>query len=99
MRAIAGLIKIAVTLVIIVFAIMNVNTVEVKYFFGAPTLKMPLFIVVLGSMLFGVVLATLMYYLDRFKMSHQIGQLKKQVKKQDDELERLRNIPFMDKMD
>lgn len=94
MKTISGLIKIAVTLVIIVFAILNTETVQVKYFFGAPKLKMPVFIIALGSMLLGVVLTTLMYYLDRFKLSHQISGLKKQVKKQEDELERLRNLPF-----
>ncbi|MGE4318264.1 MAG: lipopolysaccharide assembly LapA domain-containing protein [Deferribacterales bacterium] len=99
MRAIAGLIKIAVTLVIIVFAILNTGPVEIQYFFGAPMLKMPVFIVVLGAMLLGVILTTLMYYLDRFKLSHTVSVQKKQIKKLEDELERLRNIPFTDMKD
>jgi len=99
MKAIGGLIKIAVTLVIIVFAILNTAPVEITYFFGAPSLRMPMFIVVLGAMLLGVVLTTLMYYLDRFKLSHTVSVQKKQIKKLEEELERLRNLPFTDMKD
>lgn len=99
MKAFTGIIKIAVTLVIVVFAILNTSSVEIKYFFGSPTLKMPIFMVVLGALLLGVVLTTLMYYLDRFKLSHQVGTQKKQIKKLEDELERLRNLPFTDLKD
>ena len=94
MKMISGLIKIAATVVIVVFAILNTAPVQVNYFFNKPPIQLPAFIVVLSALLFGVLLSGMLYSMDRFRLKRNISSLKKQIKKQDDELTRLRNIPF-----
>jgi uncharacterized integral membrane protein len=94
MRTISGLIKLAVAAIIIVFAIQNTEAVKVTYFFGRPPIELPLFIVVLAALLFGVLLSGMLYSMDRFRLKRNISGLKKHITKQDDELIRLRNIPF-----
>jgi len=96
MKLISGLIKIAATIVIVVFAILNTDPMQVSYFFNKPPIELPTFIVVLTALLFGVLLSGLLYSLDRFRLKRQISSMKKQLKKQDDEMTRLRNIPFED---
>ena len=94
MKIISGIIKIAATLAIVVFAILNTNPMQVYYFFNKEAVQLPAFIVILAAMLFGVLLTGMLYSLDRFKLKRQMGTLKKQIKKQEEELVRLRNIPF-----
>jgi len=94
MKAISGIIKIAATVVIVVFSILNTAPVEVYYFFNKPAIKLPSFIVVLSALLFGVLLSGMLYSMDRFRLRRQMSGMKKQIKKQEDELTRLRNIPF-----
>lgn len=94
MKFISGLIKIAATLIIVVFAILNTAPMKVNYFYNKPPLEMPAFIVILSALLFGVLITGLLYSLDRFRLKRHISGLKKHIKKQEDELVRLRNIPF-----
>lgn len=94
MRVISGIIKLAATIVIVVFAILNTAPIEVKYFFDRPPLVMPAFIVILGAVLFGVLLSGMLYSIDRLKMKMELSSLKKEIKKQEEEMTRLRNIPF-----
>jgi len=94
MKMIGGIIKIAATVVIVVFAILNTAPMQVNYFFERPPLELPVFIVVLSALLFGVLLSGLLYSMDRFRLKRHISQLKKHIKKQEDEMTRLRNIPF-----
>ena len=94
MKFISGLIKIAATIVIVVFAILNTDPMQVNYFFNKPPLELPAFIVILTALLFGILLTGLLYSMDRFRLKRQMGAMRKQIKKQEDELIRLRNIPF-----
>ncbi|PLX70701.1 MAG: hypothetical protein C0602_04120 [Denitrovibrio sp.] len=94
MKFISGLIKIAATLIIVVFAILNTAPMQVNYFFNKPPMQLPVFIVVLSAILFGVLLTGMLYSMDRFRLKRQISALKKEIKKQEDEMVRLRNIPF-----
>jgi len=94
MKLISGIIKIAATIIIVVFAILNTAPMQVNYFYNKPPLELPAFIVILSALLFGVLITGMLYSLDRFRLKRQISGLKKHIKKQDDELVRLRNIPF-----
>lgn len=94
MKFLSGIIKIAATVLIVVFAILNTAPMQVNYFFNKPAIQLPAFIVVLSALLFGVLISGLLYSMDRFRLKRNISQLKKQIKKQEDEMVRLRNIPF-----
>jgi len=94
MKLISGLIKIAATVAIVIFSILNTGTMEIHYFFEKPPVQLPVFIVVLSSILVGVLISGLLYSMDRFRLSRKISAMNKHIKKQDDELVRLRNIPF-----
>jgi len=94
MKMISGLIKIAASVVIVIFAILNTDPMNVHYFFNKQPIQLPVFIVVLSALLFGVLLSGLLYSMDRFRLKRQISGMKKHINKQDDELVRLRNIPF-----
>jgi uncharacterized integral membrane protein len=94
MKLFSGLIKIAATVAIVVFSILNTGQMDIYYFFDKPPVKLPVFIVVLSGILLGVLISGLLYSMDRFRLSRRISGLKKHLKKQDDELVRLRNIPF-----
>ncbi|MGD9807440.1 MAG: lipopolysaccharide assembly LapA domain-containing protein [Deferribacterales bacterium] len=99
MKVISGIIKIAATIIIVVFAILNTAPMQVNYFYNRPPLELPAFIVILGAVLFGVLLTGMLYSLDRFRLKRQIGSMKKHIKKQEDEMTRLRNIPFTEAKD
>lgn len=94
MKFISGIIKLAAVVVIVVFSILNTDPIQVHYFFNRPPLQLPAFIVVLAALLFGMLLSGLLYSLDRFRLKRDISGLKKQLRKGEDELTRLRNIPF-----
>lgn len=99
MKLISGLIKLAAVAVIVVFSIMNTESVSIKYFYNIDPITLPVFIVVLSALLLGVLVSGLLYSMDRFSLKRQIGKLNKHIKKQDDELVRLRNIPFEEPKD
>lgn len=99
MKLISGLIKLAAVGVIVVFSILNTAPMQVNYFFGRPPVELPSFIVVLSALLFGILLSGLLYSIDRFRLKRNISGLKKQIKKGEEELTRLRNIPFEESKD
>ena len=94
MKLLSGFIKILATVAIVIFSILNTASMSVNYFFEKPPIQLPVFIVVLSALLFGVLLSGLLYSMDRFRLKRQISALRKQLKKQEDEMVRLRNIPF-----
>ncbi|PLX68166.1 MAG: hypothetical protein C0603_08645 [Denitrovibrio sp.] len=99
MKLLSGLIKIAATVAIVIFSILNTAPMSINYFFDRPAISLPIFIVVLSALLFGVLLSGLLYSMDRFRLKRQISSMKKQLKKQEDEMVRLRNIPFEEPKD
>ncbi len=77
MKIFSGLIKIAATVAIVIFSILNTAPMSVHYFFGKSPVQLPIFIVVLSSLLLGVLLSGLLYSMDRFRLKRQIGMMKK----------------------
>jgi uncharacterized membrane protein YciS (DUF1049 family) len=69
----------------------------VTYFFNSPAVQMPLFLVIIASMVIGLVLSSLLYFFDRMKLTGEIRKLKKKVKASEDEITRLRSLPFNEK--
>ncbi|RSL34408.1 DUF1049 domain-containing protein [Salibacterium salarium] len=66
-------------LIIAVFAVMNVESVEVNYIFG--TAKWPLILVILGSVLMGAVVVGSFGMIKVYRLQQQIKQLKKSTDK------------------
>ncbi|MCD8492527.1 MAG: LapA family protein [Geovibrio sp.] len=96
MKIISNTIKLIIIAVVVIFAVMNVQQVEVTYFFNSPAVKMPLFLVIIASMVVGLVLSSMLYFFDRIKLTGEIRKLKKKVKTGEDEIKRLRSLPFND---
>ncbi|HAL87416.1 MAG TPA: DUF1049 domain-containing protein [Deferribacteraceae bacterium] len=97
MKIISNTIKLLIVAVVVIFAVMNVQQVEVTYFFNSPAVQMPLFLVIIASMVIGLVLSSLLYFFDRMKLTSEIRKLKKKVKLSEDEITRLRSLPFNEK--
>ncbi|TLS39276.1 LapA family protein [Pseudalkalibacillus caeni] len=72
-------------LVIAVFAVINVDPVEVNYLFG--TSEWPLVLVILGSVLMGGLLVLGVGLVRYYKLLHEIRSLKKENGKLQEELE------------
>jgi uncharacterized integral membrane protein len=96
MKLIGSIIKIAIVAAVILFAVMNVQQVDVTYFYNTPPLKLPMFIVLLAAVLTGAVLVSLLYLVDRLKLTTLIRQYKKKLKNAEDEINRLRNLPILE---
>ena len=94
MNFISNILKIIILAVVVLFAVMNVQQVELTYFFNAPAIKMPLFVVILASLMIGLVLTSMFYFFERLKFGSEIRKLKKQVKAGEEEIKRLRSLPF-----
>ncbi|MGY4690448.1 LapA family protein [Salibacterium sp. K-3] len=64
----------AAALVIAVFAVMNVDGVEVNYMFG--TAEWPLILIILGSVLMGAVITGSLGIIKVYRLQQEIKQLK-----------------------
>lgn len=82
-----GLIVFAI--IIAVFTLDNTTSVDVNFFFATATTK--LIFVILLSVLLGMILMAILWSLRAWKLRSQMGALKKQLAKAEDELEALRS--------
>ncbi|WP_022851475.1 LapA family protein [Limisalsivibrio acetivorans] len=95
MKFIGNLLKIAMVIAIVLFAVMNNQVVSVQYFYETPSREVPLFVVMLVSLCVGIVIASIFYLFDRFKLTSQLRNCRKQLKTAEGEIKRLRNLPLM----
>ena len=94
MRIISTLIKIILITAVVLFCALNLERVQVQYFFDRPPIEAPLFVVMLAAMFLGIVLASILYLTDRFKLARKNKQLKKELKNAENEIKKLRNLPL-----
>jgi putative membrane protein len=97
MTFIGSVIKFLVIALVILFALMNLQQVEVTYFFNSPVIKLPLFIVIIATLVIGMVVSSMLYFFERMKLTGEVRALKKKLKASEDENARLRSLPFTDK--
>nr|WP_290443478.1 LapA family protein [Sporolactobacillus kofuensis] len=65
------------TLIIVLFSIANVDTVRFSYLFGS--LRMPLILVIIGSILIGALLIGFFTYSTIYKQRHRISKLEREL--------------------
>ncbi|MCO7126404.1 lipopolysaccharide assembly protein LapA domain-containing protein [Sporolactobacillus shoreicorticis] len=67
------------TLIIVLFSIANVETVGFSFLFGV--VRLPLILVIIGSLLIGAVLIGLFTYSTIYKQRHRIGKLERELRR------------------
>ena len=96
MKILGIIIKVAVLAVIVMFAAFNMEQVSIKYCVTRNPLLLPLSITLIISFLLGMITAYLIFIGDRIKLKKELNKMKKDLKKTNDELLRLRNLPLME---
>jgi len=94
MRVISTIIKTVVIAAIVIFATLNMQTVELQYFYGKAPVELPLFLIIIGSAFIGVILATLVAVSEKMKTRREMNSLRKNLKEAEKEITRLRNLPL-----
>lgn len=94
MRIISTIIKTVVIAAIIIFATLNMQSVQLRYFYGKPPVELPLFLIIIGSAFIGVILATLVALSEKMKTRREMNSLKKNLKEYEKEIAKLRNLPL-----
>ncbi|MFT8310407.1 MAG: lipopolysaccharide assembly protein LapA domain-containing protein [Sporolactobacillus sp.] len=67
------------TLIIVLFSIANVETVGFSFLFGV--VRLPLILVIIGSVLIGALLIGLFTYSTIYKQRHRIGKLERELRR------------------
>jgi uncharacterized integral membrane protein len=96
MPAIKFVLSILLLIVIALFAVQNMGSVEISYYdlrLQLHTLELPLMVVLVIPLILGFLIAWFMGLLDRFKLKSTIRQQKRALSTMEDELERLKNTP------
>lgn len=97
MTFIGSVIKFLVIALVVLFALMNLQQVEVTYFFNAPVVKIPLFLLIIAALVIGMAVSSLLYFFERMRLTGEVRSLKKKLKGAEDENARLRSLPFNEK--
>lgn len=94
MKIISNVIKIIVIALILILAYLNMQMVEVTYFFTKAPIKVPLILVFLSGIAIGGISAALISFGEKFKLRREISTLKKKVTESENEIKRLRTLPL-----
>ncbi|TYB33599.1 MAG: LapA family protein [Flexistipes sinusarabici] len=94
MRVVSTIIKTVVIAAIVIFATLNMQTVELQYFYGKEPINLPLFLIIIGSAFIGVILATMVALSEKMKTRREMNSLRKNLKEAEKEITRLRNLPL-----
>jgi len=94
MRLIGNIVKIVFVAVIFVLGYLNMQMVEVTYFFTKAPIKVPLILVFVGGIFIGAVLFFLIAFGEKFKLKREINSLKKKIAESENEIKRLRTLPL-----
>ena len=96
MKIFGIILKAFVLAIIVVFAAFNMEMVNITYFVGKDPLILPLFMVMLITFLLGMIAVYLLFIGDRVSLKKELSRTKRDMKKANDELIRLRNLPLLD---
>ena len=86
-------------LLAITFSLKNNEIVSIKYYFGLESLDLPLYLLVFFSVIFGILIGGVEGVIERIKSGNTIRKLKKEMKKMEEELTSLRNLPLTETRD
>ena len=97
MRYVFTAVKAALLVCIVLFSIFNRGNVELVLIPGKAVYNMPLFLPILCGILVGVLITVLLLMGERFKLSKELKKARKDLTNVQDEVQRLHNLPLMDK--
>ena len=99
MKIFGIILKAFVLAIIVVFAAFNMEKVNISYFVGKEPLVLPLFMVMLIVFLLGMIAVYILFVGDRLSLNKELSRAKRDIKKLNDELIRLRNLPLLDNVE
>jgi uncharacterized integral membrane protein len=88
------IIKTIVIAAVVIFATLNMQTVQLEYFYGKEPVSLPLFLIIILAVFVGIILATLVAVSEKMRTRKEINNLKKNLKEAEKEINRLRNLPL-----
>lgn len=94
MKLIATIIKVIILVLIIIFASLNTQSVQVYYFFGKEPMQMPLFIVIILSFLLGMVIFWVISLKKNISKFIETNKLKSEINKLKNELKSIKSAPL-----
>ncbi len=86
-------------LLAITFSLKNNEMVALKYYFQLESFDLPLYLLVFFSVIFGIFIGGMEGVVERIKSGTVIRKLKKEMKKMEEELTSLRNLPLTETRD
>ncbi|MDT8318470.1 MAG: lipopolysaccharide assembly protein LapA domain-containing protein [bacterium] len=86
-------------LLAITFSLKNNEMVSIKYYFQLESLDLPLYLLVFFSVILGIFIGGMEGVIERIKSGNVIRKLKKEMKKMEEELTSLRNLPLTETRD
>lgn len=94
MKIIVNILKLIIILFLIIFSAMNIQNVEIHYMIGQTPMQIPLFIVIIISFLLGVFVYWLFSLKNSFKKFIEIRNLRTELNKTKNELNRIKSSPL-----
>ena len=94
MRIIGTIIKAVLVAYLVIFAVINMQSVQLTLFFGMLPFNMPMFLFTILVVFIGFILGVLMMMKEKLSALSQIKQLKKQLAEAGNEITRLKNLPL-----
>lgn len=86
-------------LLAITFSLKNNEMVAIKYYFQLESFDLPLYLLVFFSVILGILIGGIEGVIERIKSGNVIRKLKKEMKKKEEELTSLRNLPLTETRD
>ena len=86
-------------LLAITFSLKNNEMVAIKYYFQLESFDLPLYLLVFFSVILGILIGGIEGVIERIKSGNVIRKLKKEMKKMEEELTSLRNLPLTETRD
>ncbi len=99
MKIIFTIIKAVFMAYLVIFAVINMQQVQLTLFFGMQPIKMPMFLFVIITLFLGFLAGIFLMVSDKFSNSRSIKRLEKQLSKSETEISRLKNIPLQDNIE
>lgn len=99
MKILFTIIKAVFMAYLVIFAVTNMQQVQLTLFFGMQPIQMPMFLFVIITLFLGFLAGIFLMVSDKFSNSRNIKKLEKQLSKSESEINRLKNIPLNDQKD
>lgn len=99
MKIIGTILKTLVILAMVLFGALNMQKVNITYFYGDEyVIAVPMFVAILAALFTGLIVAGLLTVKERMKLKKDMKKLKKQMADTEAELKRLRNLPLTEEV-